>query len=214
MLSRSPCPTHTLLLLRRRRRGRATHTPLPPRLPVRHVRSTCAAHVPSDEHVRAIIATKASDVKKKAWPDAPPEADRMEDHHAEHPEFGRWRRGLSFHQSQTRSSPRLLDNDDGRRTTAASMWNSSTMNDCQRCQPRQRRERRELTRTPDNGGGRYSCLRRASAGTASTRVPEAACQARTCEDTASQPVKRRYWQVASEIVACGGRARLPPVCVS
>ena len=66
VLSRSPCPTHTLLLLRRRRRGRATHTPLPPRLPVRHVRSTCAAHVPSDEHVRAIIAMKAS-VRLKAW---------------------------------------------------------------------------------------------------------------------------------------------------
>ena len=35
-----------------------------------------------------------------------------------------------------------------------------------------------------------------------------------CEDTASQPVKRRYWQVASEVVACGGRAIVPPVCES
>ena len=92
------------------------------------------------------------------------------------------------------------------------MW-SSSKNDCRRCQPRQRRARCELTRTRDSGGDHYSCRRRASFGTASTRVPASACA--TCEDIASQPVKWRYWQVAGEVVACGGRACLPPpVCVS
>ena len=120
-----------------------------------------------------------------------------------------WRRGLSFRQPQTRSSPRLLDNDfnddDSNHVAQQRLpaMPSSTAAGAARADSDTGERRRSLL-LPETGLVWHSIYQGAGS----------CCAARMCEDTASQPVKRRYWQVACGVVACGGRVYALPVCVS